>query len=298
VRRPDFFIVGAPKCGTTAMYEYLKQHSEIFMPRVKETYFFARDLSFRFGRCTQKEYYQLFSEAQNEKRIGEVSTWYLYSKVAAFEIKTFSPQAQIIIMLRNPIDVMYAWHSQLLYVGDETIKDFEGALAAEEDRKKGKRIPKNCQVPEGLFYREVVKFSKQVKRYIDVFGRSTVHIIIFDDFKADTPGVYRDVLRFLGVNDNFRPISFAPINPNKKVRSRVLRDALKNPTIRLIGKVCLPSPRLRTYVRKKIKRFNTIYVPRPPMAPELRRRLQEEFFPEVKALSDLLGRDLTHWCRD
>lgn len=298
MRKPDFFIVGAPKCGTTAMYEYLRQHPEIFMPKVKETYFFGRDLHFRFGRFTEKEYFRLFNEVQNEKRVGEVSTWYLYSKSAAFEIKEFAPSAQIIIMLRNPVDVIYAWHSQLLYVGDEDIKDFKAALDAEEDRKKGKRIPKQCQVIEGLFYKEIVKFSEQVKRYFDVFGRNNIHVIIFDDFKNNTPEVYRNTLRFLGVDENFRPSSFRVVNPNKKVRSVLLRDSLNNPLVRLMGKICLPSRRLRSYVRKKLKQFNTLYVPRPPMDPELRRRLQAEFAPEVKRLSDLLGRDLTHWCRD
>ena len=298
MRKPDFFIVGAAKSGTTAMYTYLKQHPEIFMPRIKELNFWGRDLTFRFGRIKKDEYLSLFHEVRNEKRVGEVCIWSLYSKSAPFEIKEFSPSAKIIVMLRNPVEMIYAMHSQFLFDGHEDIENFKDALEAEEDRKRGLRIPKGCQLVEGLFYREVVKFSEQVKKYFDVFGRDNVHIIIFDDFKADTAGVYKDTLRFLDVDDSFEP-EFKVINPNKVVRSKVLRDFLRDPppVVRKIGKRLVPKP-LRQQIMKGLWRLNIKYVPRPPMDPELKRQLQEEFKPEVEKLSELLGRDLTHWVEE
>jgi hypothetical protein len=112
---PDFFIVGAFKSGTTALYDYLRLHPQVFMPFHKEPLFFGDDLSRRYGRMTRAQYEALFADAKAGQRVGEASAWYLYSRSAAREIRGASPQAQIIVMLRNPVDVMYAQHSQLLF---------------------------------------------------------------------------------------------------------------------------------------------------------------------------------------
>ena len=87
MRRPDFFIVGAPKCGTTAMIDYLKQHPEVFVPDRKELDYFGSDLVFKGHRLTEAEYLSFFSRATTEKRAGEGSVWYLHSTTAALEIK-------------------------------------------------------------------------------------------------------------------------------------------------------------------------------------------------------------------
>ena len=113
--RPDFFIVGAPKCGTTALYEYLRQHPAVFMPFHKEPLFFGDDLTRRYGRLTLHDYMRLFKDAKPGQRVGEASAWYLYSRSAAAEIKAYAPDAQIIVMVRNPVDMMYAEHSQVLF---------------------------------------------------------------------------------------------------------------------------------------------------------------------------------------
>src|SRR5215475_10623199 len=193
MRKPDFFIFGAPKCGTTAMNDYLKDHPEIFIPAKKEIHFFGADLPFLKGkRVTEQEYMTYFAPAGNEKRLGESSVWYLYSQQAAAEIKAFSPAARIIIMLRNPVDMMYSLHAQRLYNDNEDIRDFAEALAAEEDRRQGRRIYQNANNAMGFFYRDAARYTQQVQRYLDVFGRDKVHVIVFDDFRSDTPRVYRE----------------------------------------------------------------------------------------------------------
>ncbi|MFQ5518600.1 MAG: sulfotransferase, partial [Mariprofundus sp.] len=141
--KPDFFIVGAPKCGTTAMYTYLQAHPDIFMSEVKEPYYFCSDLGFHRFR-NEQEYLKLFSVASPQQRIGEASTWYLYSSQAAAAIHAFNTDARIIVMLRNPVDMMYSLYSHFLYIGSEETDSFEAALAAEEERKHG-----NC-IPEGV----------------------------------------------------------------------------------------------------------------------------------------------------
>jgi hypothetical protein len=297
VRKPDFFIVGAPKCGTTAMQDYLSQHPEIFMPREKELHFFGSDLRFSHKRMDEKEYLGYFRNAMSEKRVGEASVWYLYSKLAAGEIKEFNPSSKIIIMLRNPVDVLYSLHSRFLYDGNEDIVDFREALQAEQDRKRGLRIPKTVMVVDTLYYKDTIRYTEQVRRYFDVFGRENVLIIIFEDFKNKTYEVYKETLSFLGVNQHFQPL-FRIVNPNKRIRSEFLRNLLINPPQKLqsLAKILLPSGLRQTLV-ETLWTFSTVYEPRTAIDPKLRNRLREEFASDVKSLSILLGRDLVNWTK-
>lgn len=300
--RPDFFIVGAPKCGTTAMYIYLKEHPEIFMSEEKELHYFGSDLKSHWFQRDLDKYLSHFSEGNGMKRVGEASVWYLYSKKAAKEIKDFSPSSRIIIMLRNPIDMMYSNYYQFLYNGNENLPSFKEAIEAEEDRKCGKSVPETVHFAEGLFYSDTARFSQQVQRYFDVFNRERVHVIIYDDFKSDTAKVYGETLEFLEVDPSFLP-NFKIINPNKLVRIKTLRNLIVKPPgwYTTAGRILLPDS-LREYMVHLLKgfnkQFNTSFEVRPPMDPELRRRLRKRFEPEVEQLSSLLGRDLTHWCKD
>jgi len=298
MRKPDFFIVGAPKCGTTSLNDYLQVHPEIFIPAKKEIHFFGSDLPFLKGtRVTEQEYMAYFAPARDEKCVGEASVWYLYSRQAAAEIKAFTPTARIIIMLRNPVDMMYSLHSQRLYNDNENIPNFEEALAAETERKQGKQLYQNASDVMGSLYRAAATYTPQVQRYLEVFGRERVHIIIFDDFARATPEAYRRTCEFLEVNPDFQP-EFQIINANKGVQSKALRSLLRYPPwplrwlFRLVG--LRPA---RQGFKGWLRRLNTRYEPRALMDPELRRRLQAEFAPEVERLSALLGRDLTSWCR-
>jgi hypothetical protein len=295
-RRPDFFIVGAPKCGTTALIQYLKQHPQVFVPDRKELDYFGADLQFRWPRLTKEEYLAFFTEAGAAKRAGEGSVWYLYSARAAAEIKAFSPAASIIIMLRNPVDLMYSFHSQRVYNGNEDIEDFAAALAAEEDRRRGHRIPKNASDVMGCYYREIATFTPQIERYVRVFGRDRVRIILFEDFTRDTARVYRETCEFLGIDPGFQP-ALEVVNARKRIRSTLLRDFVRRPhpgadwLLPLVGLRRTRDGGLKGWIR----RINSTTDALRPMDPALRRQLQREFVPEVERLSALLGRDLSHW---
>ena len=301
MRKPDFFIVGAPRCGTTTLYSWLKQHPEVFMPDKKEPRFFCSDLdsgserdSFFFMR-DEAAYLSLFRSADKVKRVGEASPLYLYSDVAARRIKEFCGSVSIIILLRNPVDMLYSHHSKRCYNGDEDITDFGAALAAENDRKKGLRLPKNAANLKGLFYRDFVKFSAQVQRYLDVFGRENVRIILFDDLKNEPRRIYHETLAFLGIHRSFTP-EFRIANQNKQPRSNILKSIVRNPSgpLRNIARTLLPDTSRRKFATY-LARHNQKFVPRHPMDPQLRKKLIKEFEPDVRALSQLLGRDLSHW---
>lgn len=300
-RKPDFWIVGAPKCGTSAMHEYLRQHPQIFIPRRMEMHFFGSDLVFpRGGKIgSLEEYLGYFAGASDGQRVGEKSVWYLYSDRAAREIREFCSAAQIIVMLRNPADMLYSLHSQFLYTGNEDIEDFQAALDAEEDRKRGQRLPRTMINPAGLLYRHTIRFAEQLQRYFDAFGRENVHAILFDDLKNDAARTYRDTLRFLGVNEEFQP-DLVIVNPNKRVYSVAVRDFVESPSglFQRVGRALLPR-RLRQVLRRRlspvVRRVNTRYVRRGSMDPALRRWLADDLRPQVEALAELLGRDLSAW---
>lgn len=303
MRKPDFFIVGAPKCGTTAMDDYLRQHPEVFMALTKESHFFATDFLPPNSRFKNEEdYLALFAGTGTEKVLGESSVGYLYSNVAAARIKAFNPQARIIIMLRNPVEMIYAYHSELLFQGFEEIANFDAALAVEDKRKLGLCLPKKRYAARPLLcYRELAKFSPHVKRFFDHFDRRNIHVIIFDEFKGDIARVYRATCAFLGVNPDFQP-NFHPnlrvINPNKRMRSQSLSRYLKNHQRQVVRYVKYLVPRsLRRSITQRLWDFNIKYEARSAMNPELKKRLSAEFAPDLERLSEMLGLDLTYWSR-
>lgn len=297
MRHPNFFIVGAPKCGTTAMHTYLDQHPDVFMSPFKEPHHFGTDIQNPFYLRDREQYLKLFEAATTERRVGESSVNYLYSKLAAAEIKSTYPEALIIAMFRNPVDKIHAQHNELHYQGKEPVGDFEQALALEAERAAGRQLP-DVPNPSTLLYRQSARFAEQLQRYYEQFGRERVLVLIHDDLVADIRPVYRRTCEFLGIDPGFEP-EFRIVNANHVVKSYALRRLLKQPPalVRALVKAVLPHQPTREVIKLQMKRLNTTYQPRPPMRPELRRQLQQELLPDVVALSELLGRDLTHWCR-
>ena len=101
-------------------------------------------------------------------------------------------------MLRNPVDVMYSQHSQLVFNQREDLTDFGAALDAEPDRRPGKRIPADAIRPEALYYRHSVRFPEQIRRYLEVFGRSGSTSSSSTTSSPTRAAVYRSTLEFLG----------------------------------------------------------------------------------------------------
>ncbi len=308
-QKPNFFIVGAPKCGTTALAHYLVAHPDIFLAR-KEMHYFGSDLHFgpQFYRRDPDTYLAEFEGSQGRACIGESSVWYLFSRQAAAEIKAFNPKSRIIIMLRNPVDQLHAMFSAFRADGNENLATFKDALAAEVDRRAGRRIGRLAYLPQALVYHDIPRFTEQVKRYFDAFGRERVHVIIYDDFNADNAASYRETLDFLGVPSNGPMPSFEPVNANvngdQSVRFRIFRDVLNDPLVRgsvIKLRAMLPRP-VFAWVQKTGLRLNAINcissaTRRPAMDPALQQSLRQDFAPEIERLSALLGRDLTHWSR-
>ncbi len=294
LRGPDFFIVGAPKCATSAMADYLGQHPEIGMASAKESHYFGSDLPERLERKRdlyphrspedkRRHYMEMFTEVQGCKRIGEASVWYLYSHQAAGEIQAFSPDASIIVMLRNPIEMLPSLHSQLVHFGVEPLVDFGEALAHDEERLRN-------GTPKGFpphSYRSAVAYAEQLRRYIDVFGSSRVHVVIYDDFAKDTLSAFRATCEFLDVDATFVP-DIRVVNSNKQTRSRLLRDVVEEPPERLRVALHAVMPlRARVKVGTALSRINTRFAPREPPPDNTRNVLMPVVEEQVQQLAEL-----------
>ena len=191
-------------------------------------------------------------------------------------------------MLRNPVNWIFSNYLQALRSGDETVRNFEKALSLEEERTKGKQLDKFSLLaqPSSLFYFEWARFAEQVKRYLDVFNRRQIKIIIYEEFKKDNAKVYREILEFLGVDQNFVP-EFKPVYVTKKVafpRLLILWRSL------LFTKMSyFPLSALNRFIGGK---FFGKERKIPSMDLSLKMELMKKFKPEVERLGKLVGRDL------
>ena len=281
--KPNFYIAGMPRSGTTSLYTYLKQHPDIFLSLYKEPHFFGKDLTQNIYNIQDEDvYYSLFEGAAGKTAIGEGSVWYLTSKTAAAEIKAFNPSAKIIVMLRNPETMIYSLHSLYVRTENEDRADFEEALGLEPARMRGEAIPSGCYFPEGLYYTEVGKYHEKVKRFTDMFGKESVHFVIFDDFAADTARSYRETLTFLGVEPDFRA------EFDLKKADEVIRKLVFN-------EIRHAHPEVKKKLSNKTGLRAHKSPPREKLSPELRSRLRSLFKEDIEKTGDLIGRDLTHW---
>ena len=234
---PNLFIVGAPKCGTTFLYTYLKKHPDIYFPNFKEPHFFGSDLIRKNGAydLSQKDYNDLFST--NKKIIGEASTFYIFSKKSAQEIYNHNPKAKIIIMIRNLVDLVHSLHAQFIFSGDEIVEDFSKALDLEKSRLNGKNIPKQTTIVNKLYYTtNILSIPNNIKSYINLFGIENIKFIHLDEIKTNPRKVYKDTLDFLNVDSGFEIDTFKVVNKNKVYKYRIIRDLLKKYSI-LLGKL-------------------------------------------------------------
>ena len=299
-RRPNFFILGAPKCGTTALSEYLRRHPRAFVSQPKEPHYFCRDFDYYYapGRRSEEHYLRLFEEAGDEHdAVGEASVWYLYSSTAARDIAAFDPAARAVVMLRNPVELVPSLHSQLLYMLDEDEPDPARAWELREARARGERLPPHARVPEFLQYGEAARLGAQLRRVYDALPREQVLTIVFDDLREDAGAVYRRTLEFLGLPDDGR-VDFPRVNENKVHRGELVARLTQRPPAPLVS-VARGVKRVagveRLGVLERVRRHNREVARRPEVDPAFAAELREHFRDDVGELGELIGRDLSGW---
>jgi Sulfotransferase family len=294
------FLVGEQRSATTALHRYLGKHPEIFMAR-KELHHFGSDLGTYRGtvndgeRPNRDQYLAYFAGASGELYLGDASVGYLPSKNAAAEIHDFCPDARIVASFRDPVDMLYSLYSLLRFQGVEDNPSFVDAINSDEPRWAATAWPFRW----GFSYRSLVNYAEQLERYIRLFGPDRVHVVIYEEFKADTSGAYGQILDFLGVNSQFRP-NFNVVNSNRGMRLTLARTWAHRPPaiLRRTVRMVVPAQSARVSLGKRLVTFNERHVERRKLNRRLRKDLEAQFAGEVAKLEQLIGRDLAAiWAR-
>ncbi len=304
-RAPDFFIVGHPKCGTTALYEMLGEHPQVFLPERKEPRWFAEDVPSpyrpaRVGAAAEsyEDYLSLFAPAATGQLAGEGSTAYIWSHTAAAAIAAARPDAKIIAIFREPAAYLRSLHLQLLQHKSEEEPSLRRALELEGERREGRSLTElNRDWPQVLMYSDRVRYAEQLQRYHAVFAREQVLVLIYDDLRTDNAGTLRAVQDFLGIER--RPVRRIG-ERNASVRRRVGVDNALHEAFFGGGAVLQGARRLAKLVTPERARRRAFQTARSKLAfaspaaadPALMGELRERFAPEVRALGDYMGRDL------
>ncbi|MCB1033845.1 MAG: sulfotransferase [Acidobacteria bacterium] len=274
---PNLLIVGAQKSGTTSLHRLLESHREIYFPsRFQEIHYFDLEENFRRGT---RWYESLFDGWAGQAYCAQTSPLYMYEPAAAERIRDLLPEARILFILRQPVDRAYSHYWHEVRFGYEDLS-FEQALARE-----GKRISRGFEERRHHSYLDRGRYSGQVDRFYRLFGRERCLVLLQDELRTSVEGVRKKVASFLDLSlKGFSEGRAGGFHLNRAgvPRSRALQ-------------------RLRRRVRRltplalAIDRINLRRDGYPPMAPELRERLQQEMEPEIQALEELTGLDLGRW---
>lgn len=296
-RFPDFYILGAPKAGTSSLAQYLDDHPGIFVSKPKEPRFFAEDFADR-EIADEQTYLDLFEEAGEGVILGEATTDYLVSEVAVDRILAVRPDARFVVMLRNPIQMVPAMHAQERKNGYETVTDPAKAWAMIAERKAGRGVPALCNEPKRLFYDDRCRLGEQMQRLYSKMAPDRLLVIFMEDFAADTERVYREAQSFIGIS-SYEPRDFPVVNQRHHIKHPAALQLWK------LGMTAKDKLGLKTNfgLLSKVQAFGLSSEAVEPRRPSdahddpsaFKRILQDAFKADIDLLAELTGRDLSGW---
>ncbi len=292
---PNLFLVGAPRCATTSLAAFLASHPQIQMSRKKEPHYFGSDLHDPSSVKDRDDYLALFREEDEPTKYrADGSVWYLYSQTAAEEIRAVSPDAKILIALRDPFEMMASLHAKHVFTGHQKIKDFTQAYrtyCADTD------VPKTESFRNTICYRTAADFHPQIMRFVEQFGRENVHFCLFDDLIASPDQTTEAILAFLGLSGSDELV-LPQLNTGRK-KSDALPAKLYRSIRFRASKVLGPLPGVKFALKAidKVASPQDARLPAPSIPEELRQEIEAALRPGVTALEELLSRPLHHWMR-
>jgi hypothetical protein len=288
---PDFFVIGAYRSGTTALYRYMRQHPDVFLPLEKEPNFYAVDgnpdastVLLSRSLTTRAEYDRYFADAAPSQRRGDISPEYLRNPAAAPRIRRDHPDTRLVAILRNPVD--RAWSDFLLHRrdGNEPCESLRDALADQERRQRDGDHRAGHYVDSGMYH-------AQLQRYLEHFSREQLLVLLYDDLTRDRHASMRAIFGHVGVDPSFVTTDEEAINASGVPTSRAVAYALRT------------RAKLRPYVSRSVlekarphwDRFLSRNLSRPELSDADRELLCDLYRDEIAALGTLLDRDLSQW---
>lgn len=296
---PNFFIVGAAKCGTTSLYRYLEQHPEVYVSPLKEPNWFSR--AYAPGRISsvtsEAEYLDLFEGRDGELAAGEASVSYLWDEKAPWRIKQAVPEARIIAILRQPVERALSDYAQAVRWYGETLPLLDALQQGYHAQPKVYGVTR--------LYTDFGFYARQVGRYLDAFGDERVRVFFYEDLEEDPRALLRAVLEFLEVEPGYADSIETDVRYNRhstpkqgplyRVTEGIFKSrAFQSPEFRALRARLIPNAKLRFRIRQSL-RFKE--AAKPEMDPESRRFLMDLYADDIRELQGLVGRDLEHWLR-
>ncbi|MBU0730974.1 MAG: sulfotransferase [Proteobacteria bacterium] len=297
---PNFFIIGAPRSGTTYMHNCLKQHPQIFFPIIKEPSFFSYDknnpkivelyskLDAAYGHKlirSMDEYANLFIDVKDKSSIGESSTNYLYFPNTAQNIYKHVPTAKIIVSLRNPVDALYsictwAYMYKFIYTPFFNLSIKEQLNTINEfDR----------------FYFNPYFYYKYLSEYLSVFDRSRIKIVIFEEWIKEPEKCIPEIFNFLELDTKSKVEYNVEEFKSDIIRSLFIKKIIRRFFLEISNIINPFSAKFAYSLKNRIKA--TFHTKPPPISPESRNELLKLYHDDIMKLQDLLDRDLSLWLK-
>jgi Sulfotransferase domain len=293
-RMPNLFIIGAAKAGTTALYNYLSQHPQVFLSRIKEPMFFSRDEYYARGLDWYEDVY--FEGAEDYPVRAEATPHYLYwSEKVAPRIKEVYGEIPVkfIVSFRDPVSRAYSWYWNMVREGREDL-GFDEALRVEELRLKQNRH-ELYQLGSMVYgYSAGSRYASLLQPYLELFPPENFFFVLQDDLKSRVNGTCKEIFGFLGIESSIQ-ISTTNSNPAAMPRSRLLHKTLRRRFLfKELIKPFMPI-KLRRPLKKKMMQVNLKETPYVPVDPQLAHELRLSFRIEIEKLEKITGRDLSSW---
>lgn len=311
------FIVGAPRCGTTTLANFLKSHPDIRFPVVKEPHYFAQhDLTGLtmpdLKREIEGEYLARFFPTSTGRVAADCSVSYLYTPEQVEPVLRLWPNSRFVVTLRDPMEMLPSLHKRLRFLGDESLRRFADAWAAVPDRAAGRRIPRSCVEPRWLRYDQAGRYATYLERLFAAVGRERCLVLLFDDLAADAVGQYRRLMDFLGLPPIEHSLDLTPRRQSHDVRLPSLQRLLKRPPKPVRKYLAGPHYRKRERnlrgdvadsgafdaffaFRKRLLRWNRVPARKEVLPLSIQEEIRRQLKGEIERLEQLIDRDLGHW---
>lgn len=291
--KPNTFLVGAPKCGTTSIAQWLREHDEVFFSEPKEPYFFCRPSLQIANIRSLKDYEALFSKVAGQKIVAEGTTASMYDKTSIPKIFCYNPESSLVVMLRNPLEQAISWYGENVKQGREEITDFYKAWCESDTRKTDSLNRINNIDPILLNYKAICSLGSQLQNVYKYYDNNKVHVILFDDLVTNPKEVWMNLLKFLKISDDNRSsfkaenIGFVPKNIKSYRQLRASASYIKN-LIGFKGGTGFMNKIFKLYKREEDKSVDLLTIKQKDI-------IMDYLNHEISLLEKLLERDLSHW---